>query len=231
LEILPFNYKNHNIRTLLDEKGDIWFVAKDVITLLQDNINPNVGQATKDLDSDELTSFKIMSGGQTREMAFISESGLYSLIIRSRKQIAKPFQRWVTRKVLPSIRKTGSYSLSELPNFSEILSQNEEAKKLVELFEETKPFHLLLLQKLLKENSVSSLFQLDLSNSYFLPTELGKLHGLSGRETNLLLESKGFQVSENGIWKLTESGKEFGMEIGGTYHQLKWKLETPLFVV
>jgi hypothetical protein len=131
-------------------------------------------------------------------------------------------------EVLPSIRKTGSYSISEIPNFSELLSQNEDAKKLIELFEETKPFRLLLLQKLLGEKSISSLFQLDFSKIYFLPTELGKLHGLSGRETNLKLEALGFQISENGIWKLTSSGKEFGIEIGGTYHQLKWKLETPL---
>ncbi len=116
--------------------------------------------------------------------------------------------------------------ISQLPNFSELLSQNEEAKKLVELFEETKPFHLLLLQKLLKENSVSSLFQLDFQNTYFLPTELGKLHGISGREANLLLEKRGLQEKQDEVWKLTESGKEFGMEVGGTYHQLKWKLET-----
>jgi prophage antirepressor-like protein len=43
----------------------------------------------------------------------ISESGLYSLIMRSRKPVAKPFQKWVTKEVLPSIRKTGSYSLQK----------------------------------------------------------------------------------------------------------------------
>jgi phage regulator Rha-like protein len=122
-------------------------------------------------------------------------------------------------------------NLSEIPNFSELLSKNEEALKLVELFEETKPFRLLLLQKLLGEKSISSLFGIDFSQTYFLPTELGKLHGLSGRETNLKLEALGFQVSENSIWKLTESGKDFGIEVSGKFSQLKWKLETPLFVI
>jgi hypothetical protein len=51
-------------------------------------------------------------------------------------------------------------------------------------------------------------------NSYFLPTELGKLYGISGRETNLLLESFGFQEKLDGVWKLTNSGKEFGIEVG-----------------
>jgi hypothetical protein len=44
----------------------------------------------------------------------------------------------------------------------------------------------------------------------------------------LKLEALGFQVSENGVWKLTESGKEFGMEFGGKFSQLKWKLQTLL---
>ncbi len=223
-----FESNSSKIRTTLDENGNIWFVARDVLDVL--GKTSKSGADFQDLEQDELSVFKIHSGGQMREVKIVSESGLYSLIMRSRKPVAKPFQRWITRKVLPSIRKTGSYSLSS-PNFSELLFKNEEAQKLVELFEETKPFHLLLLQKLLGEKSVSSLFKLDFSQTYFLPTELGKLHGISGRETNLLLEKRGFQEKQEEVWKLTSSGKEFGMEFGGKFSQLKWKLETPLFVI
>jgi prophage antirepressor-like protein len=63
-------------------------------------------------------------------MIIVSESGLYSLIMRSRKPIAKPFQKWVTREVLPSIRKTGSYSL---PNSNE--PDLEQIRKRTELIE------------------------------------------------------------------------------------------------
>jgi hypothetical protein len=147
------------------------------------------------------------------------------LVILFARWIDVDFAVWCDLTI-EEILQTGSYSLSELPNFSEILSANEEALKVVELFKSSSSFDLLLLQKLLKEKSISSLFQLDFSNSYFLPTEIGKLHGLSGRETNLLLEKRGFQEKQDGIWKLTESGKEFGIEFGGKFSQLKWKLET-----
>jgi prophage antirepressor-like protein len=226
-EIITNTFKSKKVRTIYID-SEIWFVAKDVLEILLDNINPNVGQAIKDLEEDERSSFKMTTSGGIQDMVIISESGLYSLIMRSRKAVAKPFQRWVTRKVLPSIRKTGSYSISETKNFSEILSVNKEALKVVGLFKSSSSFDLLLLQKLLKEKSISSLFQLDFSQTYFLPTEIGKLHGLSPVETNLELQKRGFQEKENGIWKLTESGKKFGMEFSGKFSQLKWKLKTPL---
>jgi prophage antirepressor-like protein len=229
MNLITKHFNNSSVRIILIDGVEL-FVAKDVALLLgyvetakairthckKIRIWENIGVSKTDtLNLDP----------QTR---LIPESDVWQLIIKSRLPEAEKIEEWIMEEVLPSIRKTGSYSISETPNFSELLSQNEEALKLVELFEETKPFRLLLLQKLLKENSVSSLFQLDFSQTYFLPTELGKLHGLSGRETNLKLEALGFQVSENSIWKLTKSGKEFGVEIGGKFSQLKWKLETPL---
>jgi phage regulator Rha-like protein len=66
-------------------------------------------------------------------------------------------------------------------------------------------------------------------NSYFLPTELGKMTGQTGAEINLILEKKGFQFrDENGVWRPTQNGKEFCLEIGNKFNQLKWKLETIL---
>jgi prophage antirepressor-like protein len=111
---LSKEFQGSKVRTLFID-NEPWFVAKDTLQILLDNKKPDVSNAVKDLDSDELRRFKIVSGGQSREMAFVSESGLYSLILRSRKPVAKPFQKWVTKEVLPSIRKTGSYSLTEQP--------------------------------------------------------------------------------------------------------------------
>jgi prophage antirepressor-like protein len=64
-----------------------------------------------ELEQDERSSFKTNTNGGMQDMEFVSESGLYSLIIRSRKPVAKPFQKWVTREVLPSIRKNSTYSM------------------------------------------------------------------------------------------------------------------------
>lgn len=113
MNVVPFCFKDNVIRTITDALGEPWFVAKDVCDALGLD---NITWALNGLDDDELTLEKLNAGGQTREMKLISESGLYTLIIRSNKPQAKPFRRWVTHEVLPSIRKTGSYSRSSKSN-------------------------------------------------------------------------------------------------------------------
>jgi len=106
-EITPFNYNGHNLSTITDEQGEVWFIAKDVCSVLEIQ---NVTQAVASLDHDERSMFKIGRQGSTN---VINESGLYSLILNSRKPEAKPFKKWVTSEVLPSIRKTGSYTAQQ----------------------------------------------------------------------------------------------------------------------
>ena len=131
-KIITKTFQDKKVRTVVID-NNIWFVAKDILEILLDNPKPDVSNATKDLDKDELTRFKIVSGGQVREMTIVSESGLYSLIMKSRKQVAKPFQKWVTREVLPSIRKTGSYSIS--PKSQTQISELNETLDFIEIFE------------------------------------------------------------------------------------------------
>ena len=90
------------IRTVIID-GEPWFVAKDVCDILGVQ---NVTQATQQLENFERSMFNI---GRQGEANIISESGFYTLVLRSRKPIAKPFRIWVTSEVLPSIRKTGQY--------------------------------------------------------------------------------------------------------------------------
>ena len=99
-----------SVRGLL-RNGEPWFVAKDVCDCLE--IRTDTVRAI--LDEDEVATTNpntigVPSGG--RDMLLVSEPGLYSLILRSRKPEAKEFKRWVTHEVLPSIRKTGQYSLT-----------------------------------------------------------------------------------------------------------------------
>jgi prophage antirepressor-like protein len=107
-----FNFEAFEIRTTLID-NEPWFVAKDIGQVLGYKTDSAMSNAKKDLENDEIkTSFKMKSSdNRDKYYDLISESGLYSLIMRSRKPIAKPFQKWVTRDVLPEIRKTGSYSL------------------------------------------------------------------------------------------------------------------------
>lgn len=100
-----FDYKNNKVRTVeLDDEP--WFVLKDVCGVLG---LTDTNRTAERLDSDELTRTTLVSGGQNREMYVINESGLYNVILRSDKPEAKPFRKWVTSEVLPSIRKNGGY--------------------------------------------------------------------------------------------------------------------------
>lgn len=95
------------VRTVV--KGeDVWFVAKDVCEVLEIK---NTTQAMQKLDPEERTMFNIGRQGDTN---IINESGLYSLIMTSRKPQAKAFKKWVTSEVLPSIRKHGAYMTDQV---------------------------------------------------------------------------------------------------------------------
>lgn len=100
-----FKYENNDVRTV-EMNGEPWFVLKDVCAVLG---LTDTGRTAERLDADELTRTTLVSGGQNREMYIINESGLYNVILRSDKPEAKPFRKWVTSEVLPSIRKSGGY--------------------------------------------------------------------------------------------------------------------------
>ena len=88
--------------------ADPWFVAKDACDCLE---LTNVSKACQTLDEDEKGITKVYTLGGSQDMMLISESGLYTLIMRSNKPEAKVFRKWVTSEVLPSIRKTGGYGI------------------------------------------------------------------------------------------------------------------------
>lgn len=90
---------------------DPWFVAKDVCGCLEIG---NSRDAVASLDDDEKGVGIIDTPGGKQEMSIVSEPGLYSLILRSRKPEAKAFKRWVTHEVIPSIRKHGLYATEEV---------------------------------------------------------------------------------------------------------------------
>ncbi len=109
-EIVPFEFKSKEIRVVKDEIGDPWFVAKDVCEVLE---HSNYRMAVENLDDDEKGVSKAYTLGGEQGMITVSESGLYTLIIRSNKPEAKMFRRWVTHEVLPVIRKTGTYTIPQ----------------------------------------------------------------------------------------------------------------------
>lgn len=103
-EIQTFNFNSSTLRTLTDEAGNPWFVAKDICNILG---HSNVSMALDRIDDDERAKFNLGRQGETN---IVNEAGLYSLVLTSRKPEAREFKRWVTHEVLPSIRKHGIYA-------------------------------------------------------------------------------------------------------------------------
>jgi prophage antirepressor-like protein len=102
-----FPVTNHVTR-IVDVNGEPWWVAKDICEVLGLG---NTGQVLSRLDDDEKNTIILNDGNRGNpNAAIVNESGLYSLILSSRKPEAKTFKKWVTSEVLPSIRKTGSYN-------------------------------------------------------------------------------------------------------------------------
>ena len=113
----------HNLQIFTNEEfgkvrvvmidGEPWFVAADACRILEIN---NPSQALTRLDDDEKNTLILNEGNRGNpNVNVVNEPGLYRLIFASRKPEAKNFQRWIYHEVLPSIRKTGSYSLNAQP--------------------------------------------------------------------------------------------------------------------
>ena len=166
-------YKNSPVR-IVEKGGEPWFVAKDVCDILALG-NPRSSIALLDEDERGVHSMDTPSGKQ--EMGIISEAGLYSLILRSRKPEAKAFKRWVTHEVLPSIRKTGAY-LS--PGMS-----NEQVKALVATLEEE------VYRRIQAENRLAKLeaHAEELARSAIPATPFGELSQKTGRPRTCLVRN------------------------------------------
>lgn len=101
--VASFSFEKFTVRAI-NRNGEIWFVAADVCAAI------DLGtEQIRRLDDDEKGLHLTQTPGGKQEMSIINESGLYALILRSRKPEAKRFRKWVTSEVLPAIRKTGAY--------------------------------------------------------------------------------------------------------------------------
>ena len=185
-------YKSSPVR-IVEKGGEPWFVARDVCKVLEIT---KVDSAIRNLDADEKGAHTVSTPGGNQEMTIVSEAGLYSLILRSRKPEAKAFKRWVTHEVLPSIRKTGAY-LS--PGMS-----NEQVKALVATLEEE------MYRRIQAENRLAKLeaHAEKLARAAIPATPFGELSQKTGRPRTCLVRN------------YLRSAQEVKKEHLGTYIQL-----------
>lgn len=107
-DLIPFDYSGHEFRGF-DRGGIPWFVLADVLAIL--GLNRSSAAL---LDDDEKGVHTVDTPGGPQQVVIVSEPGLYSLILRSRKPEAKAFKRWITHEVLPSLRTSGGYSVKQI---------------------------------------------------------------------------------------------------------------------
>ena len=241
MNIVAFNFESSNVRVTMGENGEPMFVAADVCQALTIDNHRNV---LARLDDDEKGVQSMDTPGGRQELATVNESGLYSLILTSRKPEAKRFKRWVTHEVLPSIRKTGSYvsaaSVAHLSTLTQdrvsaILSIGEAITRVPGV----KPgIAMAATLTVIYENtglSVESLRKvLPPANDPICslnPTQLGERAGMSARAINTRLQSLGFQFkNDRDEWELTESGNRWAEALpfsrnGHSGYQILWNAE------
>lgn len=106
--LTPFHYGDERLRAYEDEKGTAWFIATDVARILG---HRDAANALRGVDEDEKGTTIVSTPGGEQSLSTVSEAGLVTVLMRARVEAARPFRRWITHEVLPSIRRTGSYSL------------------------------------------------------------------------------------------------------------------------
>lgn len=135
-ELQVFNFNKRSVRTMV-LNDEPYFVVKDVAEILG-YAKPRNAIATH-VDDEDKKDAPIQGGlGGKQNMIVINESGVYSLVFGSKLPQAKEFKRWVTKEVLPTIRKTGRYSLPQTPEekIDLLLQASSNANKRVEAVEE-----------------------------------------------------------------------------------------------
>ena len=121
-----FNYNHLRVRTFLDENNELWFLINDVCAIL-DYKNPHRALELHCKCKGVTKRYTPTKGGR-QEMVYINEPNLFRLIIKCKKPEAEQFEEWVMEEVLPSIRKTGSYSASQSAHAFDLISIEQQKR-------------------------------------------------------------------------------------------------------
>ena len=237
--IIPFQFEAHAVRVQVDDQGQPWFNATDVCDALEMG---NPSQVIKShVDAEDLQKLETLTAGGRQRQNHVNESGLYALILGSTKDAAKRFKRWVTREVLPSIRKTGSYAvpgaIANLPaptqdSVTALLLIGEAVAKVPGV---KAGIAMAATLTCIQENTglaVETLRRtLPAANEPICSlnaTQLGKLAGLSAKTANLRLAALGLQNrNDRDEWELTDAGEAWAEAMpysrnGHSGYQILW---------
>lgn len=244
-----FSNSNFQIRTVCDEDtGVIWFVAQDVANALEYAESSKAARLFRAVPERFKDVKPIHTHGGEQNMLCLNESGLYFFLGRSDKPKAIPYQMWIASDVVPSIRKTGSYSVPSLSKNQQSQQHQqplmlptgamEGAKFIFEnagisgnqmILALDKVYHSFLGLSALKAGDIK--LEAPSKKQTLTPTEIGKIFNTSGQKINNVLSKAGYQRKIAGKWEPTEKGASLGVMLdtgkkygnGTPVRQLKWE--------
>ena len=188
-----FNFEQNEVRTVLVNE-EPYFVGKDVAKVLGYSNTSKAVSAHVDDEDKRFIMIAHSQNGNTSEAktAIINESGLYSLILKSKLPNARKFKRWVTSEVLPAIRKTGSYT--NVPkSFAQALRLAADLEEKNQLLEQ---------QIAEYEPKISYLDMILSSTDTVATSQIAADYGMSAIALNKLLNKLGVQHKVSGQWLL-----------------------------
>ncbi|AXU27209.1 TPA: Bro-N domain-containing protein [Clostridioides difficile] len=210
---------------VIELNGEPWFVGKDVAETL--GYKDTSDALKRHVDDEDKGVGEIPTPGGNQNMKIINESGLYSLILSSKLSTAKKFKHWVTRDVLPSIRKTGTYSTKskDIKDESEIKYMNaqarlknaraREAKIYLELADKVdiKEYKQIMYSKTTELISGEALIPLPkMDKKTYSATEIGKMLGISANKVGGLANAYNLKTEEYGI-KVWDKAKHSNKQV------------------
>ena len=213
-----FNFNGQRVRTVIID-NEPYFVGKDVATILGYK-NPSVA-VSKNVSDKYKGVTEMETPGGKQKLVIISEAGLYKLAFKSHVPQAERFTDWIADEVLPSIRKTGSYSIQRKPDSYMI---DDPVKRAERWIEERKAYEALVPK--------GQYFDSQMRNPGTMTvTEIAKDYGMSAREFNQLLHKYGIQFKQGKHWVLYHKydGKGYTQyepfaynDNKGVHNNLKW---------
>lgn len=237
-EIRIFENETFGEIRVTEINSEPWWVLADVCKVLEIG---NSRMVANRLDKDELMSAKLTSGGQKREMTVINESGLYAVILRSDKPQAKPFRKWITSEVIPSIRKHGAYMTPQ--TLTQALSTPENLITLLQTLQSEQNKNKELSAEIEVMKPKASYYDLVLNCKDLVPISvIAKDYGKSATWLNRYLREKKIQYRQGNIWLLYQKYSDKGYastktnlvtDTGGVPHVrelLCWSQKGRLFI-
>lgn len=236
-----FSFDSLSVRVQVDDDGQPWFNVSDVCEALE-LANPR-DAVTRYVDPDDVGKRDAIDAiGRMQNVNHVNESGLYSLIFGSTKESAKRFKRWVTADVLPTLHKTGTYTVQQAQ--PEVQSKATEATAVLMMV------HDFMIKNVPGINpNIAAAVTLDCiktntgvdteqmrralpaeaeAPSTMSPTQIGQELGISAQAVNKKLSELGLQFKNNRkSWELTPFGQQYGEALafsrnGHSGYQILW---------